>query len=309
MSRLAPYHPELALLLASAMYGSTFVLVQDALDDVSPSGFNVMRFAVAVAVLTPIVARRDWRGPAARATDTRRGLITAGAALGMLAFVAYQTQNVGLAHTTTSNSGFITGLFVVFTPVIASLRRRRWPAPRIAAAVGLALVGLFLLTGASLELHYGDAITLLSALAWGAWMVVTGEVTARFDTFGLILVQAVVVTVASTAVATVEGFGVVTVPVVLAVLATGVGCSAIAFALSTWAQRVIEPERAGVINLFEPVVVGVIGYFVGERLGVGGYLGGALILASMLVVERGTHASEAPEVLPSAAVVGGVVSR
>jgi len=289
VGRVRPYFPELALLLASALYGSTFVVVQDSLEHVSPSGFNVLRFAVATLVLIPIAARRDWRGPGVRPTDSRRALTRAGLGLGLAGLVAYQTQNIGLHHTSTSNSGFITGLFVVFTPAIAAFRVKRLPPRRVLSAVGLALVGLFLLTGAGLDLSYGDAITVVSAFAWAVWMVATGEVTRRFDTFHLIAVQVFVIGLGSALFAIFEGFGEITGVVVVGVLATGLGCSAIAFALSTWSQRVIEPERAGVINLFEPVVVGVIGFFVGERLGAAGYLGAVLILASIAVVERGTH--------------------
>lgn len=289
MGRVRPYLPEIALLAASALYGSTFVVVQDSLDHVSPSAFNVLRFAVATIVLLPVVARRGWRGPAVRPTDTHAVLVRVGIGLGLVGLVAYQTQNVGLAHTTTSNSGFITGLFVVFTPAIAAFRVKRLPPRRVIAAVGLALVGLFLLTGASFALSYGDAITMVSAFAWAVWMVATGEVTRRFDTFHLILVEVAVIAAGSTVFAAFEGFGEIATIVVVAVLVTGIGCSVVAFALSTWAQRVIEPERAGVINLFEPVVVGVVGFFVGERLGATGYLGALLILASILVVERGAH--------------------
>jgi drug/metabolite transporter (DMT)-like permease len=288
-ARLRPYLPELALALASALYGSTFVLVQHALDDVTPSYFNVLRFGVAAIALVPLVVRRDWRGPDPRPTDSVRSLVVAGVVLGLLGVVAYQTQNVGLHHTSTSNSSFITGLFVVFTPLIAAVRYRRAPRPRVMAAVACALVGLFLLTGATLHLSFGDAVTLITAVAWALWLIGTGEVTRRYDTFALILVQVVVIGAGSAVIAAFEGAGDITAAVVVAVLVTGVGCSAIAFSLSAWAQRIIDPERAGVINLLEPVVAGTIGWFVGERLGISGYAGAALILASIFVVERHTH--------------------
>jgi drug/metabolite transporter (DMT)-like permease len=288
-ARLRPYFPELALALASALYGSTFLLVQDALDDVSPSAFNVLRFGVAAIALVPLVARRDWRGPDPRPTDSVRTLVVAGFGLGLVGIVAYQTQNVGLHHTSTSNSSFITGLFVVFTPVIAAFRYRRPPRPRVVGAVACALIGLFLLTGATLHLSFGDGVTLITAFAWAVWLIGTGEVTRRYDTFALIFVQVITIGIGSAVFAAFEGFGALTGAVVLAVVVTGVGCSAIAFSLSAWAQRIIDPERAGVINLLEPVVAGVIGYVAGERLGVSGYVGAALILASILVVERHTH--------------------
>ena len=289
VGRLRPYLPEFALLLASVLYGSTFVVVQDSLDHVTPSAFNVLRFGLAAVVLAPVALHRGWSGPDPRSTDSVRALLGVGVGLGLAGLVAYQTQNVGLHHTSTSNSGFITGLFVVFTPLIAAVRYRRLPSRRVSMAVGVALVGLFLLTGAELDLSFGDAVTVVSAFAWAVWTVGTGEVTRRFGTTALIFVEVVTIGIGSAILAIGEGFGEVTGVVIVGVLATGIGCSAFAFGLSTWAQRIIEPERASVINLFEPVVVGGVGYSVGERLGIAGYFGAALILASILLIERGTH--------------------
>src|SRR4051794_39186911 len=247
-ARLRPYLPELALALASALYGSTFVLVQDALDDVTPSFFNVLRFGIAALALLPFVARRDWRGPEPRPTDSVRTLVGAGVVLGLLGVVAYQTQNVGLHHTSTSNSSFITGLFVVFTPMIAAVRYRRPPRPRVMAAVACALVGLFFLTGASLDLSFGDGVTIITAFAWALWLTGTREVTRRFDPFALLLVQAVTIRLGSLVIAAFEGFGEVTGIVVVGVLVTGIACSAIAFTLAAWGQRIVDPERSGVIS-------------------------------------------------------------
>lgn len=292
-ARLRSYFPELALVLAAVLYGSTFVLVQKSLHHVTPSAFNVLRFALATFVLVPFVVRRGWRGPEPKPTDSWRTLIVAGGVLGVVSLVAYQTQNVGIHHTSTSNASFITGLFVVFTPLIAAVRYRRRPRGRVVIAVGFAALGLLFLTGAQLDVSFGDAITVVTALAWAVWLIGTGEVTRRFDTFGLVLVQVATVTAGSAVIAAFEGFGDVTGIVVIAVVVTGVGCSAIAFSLSAWAQRIIDPERAGVINLFEPIVAGVIGYSIGERLGVLGYLGAGLILAGIVVVELGSHSADA----------------
>ena len=269
------------------------MLVQKSLHHVTPSAFNVLRFALATFVLVPFVVRRGWRGPEPKPTDSWRTLIVAGGVLGVVSLVAYQTQNVGIHHTSTSNASFITGLFVVFTPLIAVVRYRRRPRGRVVIAVGCAALGLFFLTGAQLDVSFGDAITVVTALAWAVWLIGTGEVTRRFDTFGLVLVQVATVTAGSAVIAAFEGFGDVTGIVVIAVMVTGVGCSAIAFSLSAWAQRIIDPERAGVINLFEPIVAGVIGYSIGERLGVLGYLGAGLILAGIVVVELGSHSADA----------------
>ena len=144
------------------LYGSTFILVQDSLDHVTPSAFNVLRFGVAAIVLLPVVIRRDLRGPDARPTTPCGRWSWPAGRWGSSGSSAYQTQNVGLHHTSTSNSSFITGLFVVFTPVIAAVRYRRRPRPPVVAAVTCALVGLFLLTGATLQLSFGDGVTVIT---------------------------------------------------------------------------------------------------------------------------------------------------
>jgi drug/metabolite transporter (DMT)-like permease len=261
-------------------------------------GFNLMRFAVGAAVLAPFALRRSWGGPHRRPTDTFTTFLLAGASLGVIASFAYLTQNVGLEHTTTSNSAFITGLFAVFTPIVEAIVYRRFPRRGIVLAVLISIVGLFLLTGAALSMSYGDAITLLAAALFGCWYVRTGVVANRFDIFGLTTVQLTVVALVSIPFVLVEGFGTVDGGVVLTVLFTGIGCSAVAFSLSAWAQRTIDASRASILNLLEPVVAGVVGYAVGERLGAVGYAGAALILAGIFVAERGTHVGSVPASTP-----------
>jgi drug/metabolite transporter (DMT)-like permease len=218
-----------------------------------------------------------------------RALYLGGASLGVIAAFAYLFQNVGLQHTTVSNSAFITGLFAVFTPLIESVLYRRLPRSGIVAAVVISTLGLFVLTGADLSMNYGDSVTLLTAALFGAWYVRIGTLANRFDIYGLTAVQLAVIALVCIPFVAVDGIGTVDTDVVLAVIVTGIGCSAVAFSLSAWAQRTIDASRASILNLLEPVVAGVVGYFVGDRLGLVGYLGALLILAGILVAERGTH--------------------
>jgi drug/metabolite transporter (DMT)-like permease len=289
------YLPEIAIAVASFLYGVTFSIVQDALDKTTPMGFNLMRFAVGAAVLAPFALRRTWQGPALRTTDTFRTFLLGGASLGVIAAFAYLTQNVGLQHTSTSNSAFITGLFAVFTPIVEAIVYRRFPRSGIVMAVGISMVGLFLLTGAELSMSYGDAITLVTAALFGCWYVRTGVLANRFDIFGLTTVQLAVVALVSIPIVAVDGFGTVDAEVIATVIFTGIGCSAVAFSLSAWAQRTIDASRASILNLLEPVVAGIVGYAVGERLGAVGYLGAGLILAGIFVAERGTHDAKAAD--------------
>jgi len=287
-----PLLPELALIAATIAYGSTFKLVQNALVDVTPVGYMVLRFGVAALVLAPFALRNGWRNREAGAEpdghvpgDDGRTFVRAALVFGAIGWVGYWFQNTGLQHTTTSDSAFITGLFVVFTPVIETVARRRLPARVVMGAVGMAAVGLFLLTGARLGLGRGNALTLGCAAAFGLWIYVGGQLANRFDPVALTCVQMATLTVLSVPFVAVEGLGHVTARVWLAVLVTGVLCSAVAFTLQLWGQRRIEPARAAVILLFEPVVAGLVGFAVGERLGVQGYVGAAVILGSILVAE------------------------
>jgi drug/metabolite transporter (DMT)-like permease len=283
-----PLLPELALIAATAAYGSTFKLVKNALLDVTPAGYMLLRFGIAALVLAPFALRNGWRNREAvaeSASDDRGSFARAALLFGLIGFVGYWFQNVGLQHTSTSDSAFITGLFVVFTPIIETVARRRSPGRLVIFAVAIAAVGLFLLTGARFSLGYGNALTLGCAAAFGLWIYVGGQLANRFDPIALTCVQMVAMTVLSIPVVLATGLGHVTPRVWLAVLVTGVVCSAAAFTVQLWGQRRIEPARAAVILLFEPVVAGFVGYAVGERLGLKGYVGAAVILASILVAE------------------------
>jgi drug/metabolite transporter (DMT)-like permease len=288
-ARLRAFYPELALVVASFLYGATFTIVQDALDHLTATGFILLRFAIGGVALLPLALRRGWRGPAARPTDSARVLAGCAAAVGVTAFVAYVCQNVGLQHTTTSNSAFITGLFAVFTPLVAALVYRRLPSSSVVVSVALAVVGLFLLTGAQPTLGFGDAITLVTAFFFGIWFVQVGAWANRFDVWSFTCVELLTIAALSVPLVALDGWGELTGQAVFAVVFTGLGCSAFAFSLQVWAQRRIEPARASIINLLEPVVAGFVGYEVGERLGWGGYLGAVIILAGIVVAEAGAR--------------------
>jgi drug/metabolite transporter (DMT)-like permease len=282
----ARFLPEAALIAATIAYGATFKIVQNALEDVTPVGFILLRFSVGALVLIPFALARGWRRPEvpeASGRDFVRGVVFFGA----VGFIGYWLQNAGLERTTTSNSAFITGLFVVFTPLIETAVTRRRPPSNVLVAVGISVVGLYLLEGASLSMNAGDALTLGCAFMFGAWIVIGGQLSQRFDAVAVTAAQLAVLAVLAIPVVAVGGMGEITTSVVVAVLITGIACSALAFTLQLWGQRYVEPSRAAVILEFEPVVAGIVGFYVGERLGVTGYVGALVILAGILVAEAG----------------------
>jgi drug/metabolite transporter (DMT)-like permease len=290
-----PLVPELALISATIAYGATFKLVQNALDDVTPVGFILLRFSIGAVVLLPFAIRSGWRGPStARASLRAKDFLFAVCAFGAVGFVGYWLQNAGLERTTTSNSAFITGLFVVFTPLIEVAITRRMPPRNVLIAVGFAVVGLFLLEGLTLRLHAGDALTLGCAFMFAVWILLGSYFTQHFDPIALTAGQLVVLAALAVPVVAITGLGHITTQVLVAAVVTGVWCSAIAFTLQLWGQRFVEPSRAAVILQFEPVVAGIIGYWVGERLGLSGYLGALVILAGIVLAESHSWMADRP---------------
>lgn len=284
--RARRYLPELALIAATVAYGATFVLVQDALDDATPAGFILLRFTVGTITLAPFALRRGFRRPGVSVTT--RDFAVAAVAFGVVGFVGYWFQNAGLERTTTSESAFITGLFVVFTPLIEVVVTRRSPEPRVLWAVAVSALGLYLLTGASLHIGAGDELTLGCAFFFAIWIVLGSALSQRFDAIALTAAQMGVLALCAVPAAAVAGVGRMTAGVLGAALVTGVVCSAIAFSLQLWAQRSVEASRAAVILMFEPVVAGFVGYLVGERLGVAGYAGAFVILVGIVIAESRT---------------------
>jgi drug/metabolite transporter (DMT)-like permease len=271
---------EAALLGAALMYGLTFPIVHDALADITPFAYLVGRFGLATIVLAPVTfAALRTTGP------DRRMLLRAGLIAGLLIFGGYATQTVGLQYTSPSSSAFITGLYVVITPVIESLIIRRLPRPPVLAGILIATVGLYLLTGADIALGKGELLTLACAVLFACHIVFLGAYVNVLPTLPFTALQTGVVALLALPPAGVQGVGAVTATAVFAVLFTGVMCSVVALPLQLWGQRRINASRAALVLLAEPVFAGIAGYVDGERLGALRVTGAIVILVGIAVSE------------------------
>ncbi len=123
---------------------------------------------------------------------------------------------------------------------------------------------------------------------FAVWIMLGSTFSQRFDAIALTTAQMAVFILCAIPAALIAGIGTITARVVVAVLVTGVLCSAVAFTLQLWGQRGVEPTRAAVILMFEPVVAGFVGYLAGERLGVAGYVGALVILVGIVIAESRT---------------------
>jgi drug/metabolite transporter (DMT)-like permease len=268
-----------ALVGVTAIWGSTFVVVKDAVEKMPVSDFLTWRFGIAALAMLALRPRSVAR----LGREGRRN----GAVLGVALGAGYLLQTLGLQHTSAAVSGFITGMFVVLTPLIAAVVLRKPPAGPAWAAAGIATAGLGLLSLHGFSMGIGELLTLGCALSFACHIVGLGEWSSRHDAYGLAVVQLLTTAMMCAAVA-VPG-GLVVPPdasVWGALVLTALAATALAFVVQTWAQAHLAPTRAAVIMTMEPVFSGVFAVAVaGEQLGLRTLAGAALVLAAMLLTE------------------------
>ena len=270
---------ELGLVAVAAVWGGTFVMVQDAVAKLPTLAFLGYRFTAAA-----IVAALVWRS--ALRTLPREGW-TAGALMGVFLTLGYVLQTLGLEHTTVSNAGFITGLFVVFTPVLAAIVLGDRIGPLAWGAAVVCAFGLFLLAGGGSP-NTGDVLVLGCAVAFAAHILATARGAAGFHAGALLVVQLAVCGVVCTLAALVAG-DLESPPddsVWIALAVTALVASVFGFFVQTYAQKHTSATRTALILASEPAFTALCGYlFNDERLKAIGWLGAALIMTSILVVE------------------------
>ncbi|HET6626881.1 MAG TPA: DMT family transporter [Nocardioidaceae bacterium] len=269
----------LALLAMTACWGSTFFLIKDLLDRMPVLDFLAVRFAVASLALFLLFPRALGR----LSRPHRRSAVV----LGLLYGLAQILQTAGLAHTPASVSGFITGMYVVCTPLLAALLLHTRITAMTWGAVALATVGLGVLTLEGFSVGYGEAITLVAAILYALHIVGLGAWTDARAAMGMTIVQLLVITVVCF-VATVPD-GIVLPDNAgdwLSVVYMAVFAGALALAGQTWAQAHLAPTRSAIIMSMEPVFAAFFAVLLGGELFTGRMLvGGALVLTAMLVVE------------------------
>ncbi|MGQ0433252.1 MAG: DMT family transporter [Microthrixaceae bacterium] len=271
---------DVALVVAAMCFGTTFLVVQDAVERVEPVPFLAVRFLIGAAVLWPL-ARRRPSSPG----EVRDGLM-AGAAL----VTGYLLQTIGLQYTGSATSAFITYMLVVFVPVLGLVLLRRRPHPITLAGIAVAVVGLVLLTdpgGArqSAGIGRGELLTLGCAIAFAAHVVILGETAHRHDPIRLATVQLTLVGGACALPGFwLGGYG-FPAPAMAAAVATALLATALAFVLQVFGQRTVPPARAALLLLIEPVFAGLLASTRGEEL-TGTQLGGAALILLAVVVSE-----------------------
>jgi drug/metabolite transporter (DMT)-like permease len=274
------YGVQLALVGVAAVWGATFVIVKDAVSVYPLYAFLGLRFAIAVVafiVLFPRVLKRLDSG------SVKMGLFA-----GVFLTAGYVFQTWGLQDTTPARAAFITGLYVIVTPLLQAALLRRRPHGATIGGAAIALGGLWLLSGAGSGLwSAGDTRTVFCALAYSVHFIVLGSTKEHHDISALTLVQLATAAVICGAVSLVtEHAGLPTqTSVWFALFMTGVLASAAAFAIQTWAQRQVSPARTALILASEPAFGGLFGWAVAGVAPIREVVGAAMMLGGMILSE------------------------
>ena len=268
-----------ALLGTTAAWGSTFFMIKDLLDRVPTLDFLAVRFTIAGLVMLAI-AHRAVFGLDRR--TVRQALI-----VGLIYGVAQILQTAGLAHTAASVSGFITGMYVVCTPLLAAVLLKTRITAMTWGAVALATAGLAVLTLNGVSVGYGEALTLVAAMLYALHIVALGAWSTARDALGMSVVQLLVIAVICLVATAPDGLvlpdnGRDWAAVVYMALVAG----ALGLLAQTWAQSQLSPTRTAIIMSMEPVFAAFFAVLLGgEEVALRMVLGGAMVLAAMLLVE------------------------
>lgn len=280
---------DLSLVFVAFVWGATFVVVKRALDDISTVLFLTVRFSLA-ALLLAIYFRRGWM-PA-------RQHLRAGLVVGCCLAVGYVLQTLGLETTTPANAGFITGFYIPLVPLLGALIYRRAPVMAEALGVLIATLGIGLLTWpeGNMMVRTGDLLVLAGAVAFAFHILTLGHFSKTVPHAPLSFTQiAVSALFGWSTFWWVEPVRVVwTSAVIVAVVATALFATALAFAVQSWAQQHTTTTRTALIFALEPVFAWLTSYFMtGEVLSLRASFGAVAVLAGILLVELKPSSSEA----------------
>ncbi|RXT14679.1 DMT family transporter [Ammoniphilus sp. CFH 90114] len=282
---------DLSLLLVAFVWGTTFVIVQNAISTLPPHAFNAIRFLLASGLLFLFILlfyREQLRA-------FSKKMIGSGIVLGIWLFGGYAFQTVGLLYTTSSKAGFITGLSIVLVPLFSLMllkQRPKWPA---IIGVLVATIGLYLLTlSDSLNMNNGDFLVFLCAICFAMQIIFTGKYAPSYPALPLALIQIFTVSVLSAGASFLFENGqtylnkdILTQNHVLwALLITAGPATALAFLTQTICQRFTTPTRVALIFAMEPVFAALAAFiWTDEVLGFKALSGCLLIFIGMILSE------------------------
>jgi drug/metabolite transporter (DMT)-like permease len=272
--KLAPW----ALLTVSVAWGLAFVVMKPAIERQSVNNFLFTRFVLAVLVMILI------RPQVVKLFN--KDLLLRGFGAGLFLGVGYIFQTVGLANTGAAITGFVTGLYVVLTPLFAAVIFRERISKTIWFYVFVATIGLALLSIHGFSIGYGEFLVFLSAIAFAAHITALSKWSSGRDVYAMTITQLIMCAILTGIASSIEGyspppdFGVWAV-----VIFTAVFCTAIAFIVQTWSQAHMSATKVAVILTMEVVFAAIFAIiFGGERLTLQAAIGGVLVVVAMYLI-------------------------
>jgi drug/metabolite transporter (DMT)-like permease len=293
--RLGIGKPEAALIFVTMLWGGTFLAVQHAMTVSGPLFFVALRFGAAAILLGLI----SWRGLGGMTLLEVR----AGCFIGVVMMLGYTLQTMGLETVLSSKSAFLTALYVPIVPLLQWAVLRRAPSLAAWTGVALAFTGLVLLTGpegTAVEFSRGELLTVLSAIAFAAEIILIGLYAGQVDARRVTIVQLGVTSVLAFAAMPAVGEAVPAFSWTLVLLVAGLALASAVIQLAmNWAQKFVSPTRATIIYAGEPVWAGLFGRLAGEMLPGRALIGAGLIVAAVLVSELKLRRPKPAPVKPS----------
>ncbi|MDQ1331092.1 MAG: family transporter [Thermodesulfobacteriota bacterium] len=286
-SKFREYGADAALLFISIIWGSTFIITKQAIENVPVFSFLTLRFAIASLLL--------WIFSSTRINRLSVKTVSDGFILGTVLFLTFAFQTVGLKDVSASVTAFITGLYVVIVPVLSLIILKKKPDSYLIIGVFLSFAGLTLITlNGKIALSKGEALVLANAFFASFHIVLTDYYSRRND---ILLLTAIQISV-------VLGFSILTALIfeksvllcnysnqlVFAIFLTGIFATVVAFLVQTGLQQYTTPTKAAIIYGMEPVSSAFFSYFIGaELLTLRQYSGAMIIIFAMIFVEAGSY--------------------
>jgi len=297
------YTGEAALLFNTLIWGGTFALIKNAFTDISPLLFLGLRFGLATLIFLPFVYSH-------LKTANKKTLI-AGSILGLFYFAGFATQSVGLNLTTATKSGFITGTFIIFIPILQLIIERRKPKWFNMLSVFLVLIGLIMLSSKGenaldfikqlgSDFNLGDLLTLICALLFAFQVVYVDVFTKKYDYLPMVFVQLLITGLGGFifsyifSITSLEEVRLtVNLNVVTAILYTSIFASIITTIIQLKYQKTVSPTKAGIIFSIEPIFAAVFAYFLlSEKISNFGLVGCVLIFIGVIFSEAFSRKDE-----------------
>jgi len=291
---ITKYKSEVFLILVTLLWGATFVIVKEALTDISSMAFIAIRFLLAGIILLPFMFKKKFN----------KKSTFAGILLGFLLFSGFATQTVGLKFTSATKSGFLTGTAVIMIPLLQVLIKKKTPTKGVIFGTIMVLVGIALLSsgGSSVlnliedigaNFNIGDGLTIICAFFFALYIIFLDVETAKYDFWILLFLQILTTAVLSFIFLLLfSSFEIeeirinISTNLVSAILYTSIFATLITTALQTKYQKNVTPAKAGIIFSFEPMFAAVFAFFIlGEKITNFGYIGAALIVLGLIISE------------------------